>query len=446
MKSIWNQTCHIPGRNRLPGDLDTEVAVIGGGLAGILTAFYLSMEGKQVVVLEANTVGSGQTRGTTAKITSQHGLIYQKLLTDWGDAAMRLYARSNQQAVRDYEQLVSSRHISCCFEKKPAFLYTMEQPDVIHLEALAARRAGIPAQEVTDTPLPFGVRRAVCFPDQASFQPLKFLEALSSAVTVFEHTPVTRAEGHVLTTPHGQVTAQNIVFACHYPFPLMPGYYFMRMYQEQSYVVALSGAPSLEGMYLSIDSSGLSLRGAGSRLLLGGQSHRVGLPKPDPYGTLASQARWMFPHARIDLRWSAQDCMTLDSLPFIGRFSRKTPHWYVATGFGKWGMTLSMVSARLLTDLICGHSSPYEALYSPSRFRLRPSAPRLAAHTLESAKGLVKGLGHGVMRCPHMGCRLTWNKEESTWDCPCHGSRFDRLGRLITGPAQISCRCHKLIP
>lgn len=446
MKSIWNQTCQIPGRNSLPGNLDTEIAVIGGGLAGILTAFYLTMEGKQVIVLEASSTGSGQTSGTTAKITSQHGLIYQKLLTDLGETAAKLYARSNQEAVADYEQLISSRRISCSFEKKPAFLYTMDQPDAIHLETLAARRAGIPALEVTETSLPFSVKRAVRFPDQACFQPLKFLEALSSSVTVFEHTPVTSVKDHVLSTPHGQVTARKIVFACHYPFPLIPGYFFLRMYQDQSYVVALEGAPALDGMYLGIDPDGLSLRQADPWLLLGGQGGRVGIQKPDPYGALDSRARQLFPGARTALKWSAQDCVTLDSLPYIGRFSRRKPDWYVATGFGKWGMTLSMVSARMLTDLICGRQSPYESLYSPSRFRLRPSAPRLAVHGAESAKGLIKGMANGVMRCPHMGCRLTWNAAESTWDCPCHGSRFDRLGRLITGPAQISCRRHRLIP
>lgn len=446
MKSIWNQTCQIPRRNPLHGNLDTEIAIIGGGLVGILTAFYLGKEGRQAVVLEASKIGSGQTEGTTAKITSQHNLIYQKLLTDHGVTAMNLYARSNQQAIQEYERLIKEHSISCCFEKKPAFLYTMEQPDAIHLEAMAARKAGIPASEVTDTELPFTIKRALCFLDQASFHPLKFLEALSSTLTIFEQTPVLSVKGHTLTTPNGQITAKKIIFACHYPFPLIPGYYFSRMYQDRSYVVALCQAPSLEGMYLGIDNGGLSLRTTGQYLLLGGQGHRTGNPKNSPYETLASSAHYLFPESRVVCQWSAQDCITLDSLPYIGRFSHKTSDWYIATGFGKWGMTLSMVSALLLTDLICGYASPYEALYSPLRFRLRASTPRLITHMAESSKGLLKGLVPGTMRCPHMGCRLSWNAAESTWDCPCHGSRFDRMGQLITGPAQTPCRCHKLIP
>ena len=446
MKSIWNQTCQIPGRNHLPGNLDTEIAVIGGGMAGILTAFCLAQEGKQAIVLESLTAGSGQTGRSSAKITAQHGLIYQKLTRDQGVEAAVLYGRSNQEAVQEYRQMISSRSISCGFQKKPAFLYTMEQPDAIHLETLAARKAGIPAYEIVDTELPFQIKRAMCFPDQACFHPLQFLEALSASLTIFEHTPVLSVKDHVLTTPYGQVRAHKIVFACHYPFQIIPGYYVLRMYQEQSHILALSGAPVLDGMYLGIDPRGLSLRSAEDHLLLGGYSHRTGQSAPDPYRALASSAGYLFPQAHPVCQWSAQDCMTLDSLPYIGRFSRRTPDWYIATGFGKWGMTLSMVSARLLTSLICGKSSPYEKLYSPLRFRLRPSAPRLASHMTESSKGLLRGLGHGIMRCPHMGCRLSWNQADSTWDCPCHGSRFDRLGRLITGPAQTSCRYHKLIP
>lgn len=446
MKSIWNQTCQIPRRNPLQGNLDTEIAVIGGGLAGILTAFYLTQESREVVVLEASKIGSGQTENTTAKITSQHNLIYQRLLTNYGAKAMSLYARSNQQAVQEYGRLIKDRSIDCCFQKRPSFLYTMEQPEAIHLEAMAARKAGIAASEITDTELPFTIKRALCFPDQASFHPLKFLEALSATLTIFEETPVLSVKGHTLRTPKGQINAKKIVFACHYPFPLIPGYYFSRMYQDRSYVLALCQVPSLEGMYLGIDKHELSLRTAGQYLLLGGQSHRTGVTFNDPYETLASSAHSYFPEAKVICQWSAQDCMTLDHLPYIGRFSRKTPDWYVATGFGKWGMSLSMVSARLLTDLICGYDSPYEALYSPLRFRLRASAPRLMTHMAESSKGLLKGLMPKTMRCPHMGCKLSWNAVDSTWDCPCHGSRFNRLGQLITGPAQTSCHCHKLIP
>ena len=322
----------------------------------------------------------------------------------------------------------------------------MKHPDAIHIEAMAARSAGIPATEVTDTELPFAVKRALCFPEQASFHPLKFLEALCSTLTVFENTPVLSVKDHTLITPHGRVTANKIVFACHYPFPLVPGYYFFRMYQEQSYVLALDHVPELKGMYLGTDPDGLSLRSAGKYLLFGGQNCRTGHPNPAPYDTLSSLARSFFPQSQAVSHWSAQDCMTLDSLPFIGPFSRKKPDWYVATGFGKWGMTFSMISAHIITGLICQKKLPWKNIYSPLRFRLRPAAPRLASHCAESSMGLLKGLGPNIMRCPHMGCRLSWNSADSTWDCPCHGSRFDRLGHLIAGPAQTSCRPHKLIP
>ena len=446
MRSIWNKQVCIPGRNRLSGDLDTEVAVIGAGMAGILTAYYLAREGKEVVVLEAASIGSGQTCGTTAKITSQHGLIYHRLLTDRGSHMMKLYGESNQKAVREYGRLIKDRSISCHFEKRPAFLYTMEQQNAVHLEAIAARQAGLPALEVIETELPFSVKRALRFEDQASFHPMKFIEALSLSLTVFEHTPALAVKGHAIRTPYGTVTARKIVFACHYPFPLIPGYYFARMYQERSYVLALLGAPRLDGMYLGVDPEGLSFRRAGQTLLLGGESHRTGVEKSHPYRALTASANKLFPQARVCARWSAQDCITLDSAPYIGRFSRRERDWYVATGFGKWGMTLSMVSAHLLTDLICQRTSPYEALYSPRRLPVLSALPRLADHMVQSSQGLIKGLSPKIMRCPHMGCKLSWNGAESTWDCPCHGSRFDSSGKLITGPSQTSCHCHKLKP
>ncbi len=460
MKTIWNQTIPISKHSPLSGKLTTEVAVIGGGLAGMLTAYYLSQEGKQTVVLEADRIANGQTCGTTAKITSQHNLIYQKLLRYFGEGSAKLYAQSNQQAIAEYERLIRTRRISCDFEKHPAYLYTRNRKTALHREALAAKKAGLPAYETVKTELPFPVAGALCFPDQAGFHPLKFIDAISGALSVFEHTPVLSVKGHTLITPKGQVHAKKIIFACHYPFINIPGFYFSRLYQERSYVLALSHTAAYQGMYLGIDPDGLSFRSIGKILLLGGQSHRTGRQKDQavrkPYEALAHSAHCLYQGANIIGKWSAQDCITLDGLPFIGRFSARTPDWYVTTGFGKWGMTLSMVSARLLTDLICGLKTPYESLYSPQRFSPAASAGTLVVHLTESAHGLMSGYGYAllskgkkshnsIMRCPHMGCRLNWNPAEATWDCPCHGSRFNRNGQLLSGPAQTSCTRHRLL-
>lgn len=444
-KTIWTQSTSIPSRNHLPGSLSADVAIIGAGLAGVLTAYYLSQAGKQVIVLEADRIGSGQTEGTTAKITSQHGLIYQKIQKYMGIRHARLYASANQKAILEYQRLITARSIFCDFKKCSACLYSLKDAHILRQESKAAMESGIHSQFSVDTELPFPVKGAIYYSNQAQFHPLKFLESVSSLLTIYEKTPVLtvkQAKNHqVLSTPHGDVSARDVVFACHYPFPLIPGFFFLKMYQQRSYILALSHAARLEHMYLGIEKEGLSFRSVGDTLLLGGFGHRTGKPSPHPYKSLAHAAGRFYPHTRISGHWSAQDCITLDHLPLIGRFSPRTPHWYVATGFQKWGMTTSMVAAHLLTNSICGHSSIYEPLFTPARFHLRASAAELAAHSIESGKGLLLGLTAKDRRCPHMGCKLTWNPEERTWECPCHGSCFDAQGTLKTGPAQKNLFC-----
>jgi glycine/D-amino acid oxidase-like deaminating enzyme len=440
MKTIWNESVVIPARNHLPGNLTVDTAVIGGGLAGILTAYYLSQAGKQTVVLEADRIGSGQTSGTTAKITSQHGLIYERLQNTIGKKEARLYASANQKAILEYERLIRARSIFCDFKKCSACLYSVSDSACLQRESKAAMEAGILSQFSKETELPFSVKGAIHFPNQAQFHPLKFLEAVSSLLTIYEKTPVrtVKQDKHqqIISTPYGNVFAKDVVFACHYPFPLIPGYYFLKMYQKRSYVLALSNAQTLKDMYLGIDKNGLSFRSAKDLLLVGGYGHRTGKSVQNPYQALRRTSHFLYPSSKIQGHWSAQDCITLDHIPYIGRFSSQSPHWYVATGFQKWGMTSSMISAHLLTDLICGHSSVYESLFSPMRHHVRASAMEFLTHAMESGKGLLSGIGPQNLRCPHLGCKLVWNPSENTWECPCHGSRFDCQGHLKNGPAQ----------
>ncbi len=293
------------------------------------------------------------------------------------------------------------------------------------------------------------------FEDQARFHPLKFLAAIAEETEVYEQTKVLKVEGTKVKTARGTITAGHIVFAAHFPFVNVPGYYFARMYQERSYVTALEGAKRPEGMYLGIDPDGLSFRTCGNLLLLGGGSHRTGLNqgnKPSGgcrYEALRARAQEIYPGCREVLKWSAQDCMTLDGLPYIGRFSARKPNWYVATGFGKWGMTTSMVSARILTAMIDGQECPEADIFSPQRHFTAQAAKKLATHGAHTVKGLTKhilpcGNKNITENCPHMGCRLEWNPDEESYDCPCHGSRFDREGHLIDGPAQNDCKRRKM--
>lgn len=439
MESIWNSTTKIPNRDPLTEDITVDTAVIGGGMAGILIAYELKRRGRDCVVLEADRIGSGQTGHTTAKITSQHGMCYEKMIDQFGEKKARAYAAANETAIDLYEQIIEQEQILCDFKRCPSYLYSQIEQEKLEQEATAARSVGIDAEFTMDTSLPFQIEGAVRFKGQAEFHPLEFLKAVSSKVKVYEKTRVVDVEEGTLRTTGGIVRAKQVVFACHFPFINVPGYYFSRMYQERSYVVALEGAQQLDGMYYSIDEGGLSLRNSGNLLLVGGEEHRTGENREGGrYEKLLENAKNYWEDSKEAARWSAQDCMTLDGLPYIGRFAKETDQWYVATGFGKWGMTSSMVSARLLADLITGEENPFEELFSPQR----TTTPKAVWSFLENGMHAVKDLGKSILdtdekkHCTHLGCELEWNADEEVYECPCHGSRFDKNGKLLGDPAQ----------
>ncbi|MBC3938434.1 FAD-dependent oxidoreductase [Anaerotruncus massiliensis (ex Liu et al. 2021)] len=472
-ESIWSKAAGLPERPALAGGLDVDAAVIGGGMAGVLTAHFLKAAGLRTVLLEASRVGGGQTKNTTAKITSQHGLIYHRLIERSGEEPARQYADANQRAVAEYRRMVRELGIDCDFTEAPAYLYSTAEREPLAREFEAAKALGIGAAYGSQTELPFPVAAALRFDGQARFHPLRFLRAVAGPLEIYEGTPVRSVEGNRIFTDRGEVTAAKIVLACHYPFLNAPGYYFMRMHQERSYVLALKNASKLTGMYLGVDADGLSFRPQGDLLLLGGGNHRTGENSAGgQYQRLREAAKTYWPESAEAAAWSAQDCMTLDGVPYIGRYSASTPDWYVATGFQKWGMTSSMVSALLITGLITEGKSPWEQVFTPQRFNPSASARTLMRDTAQAAKGLARKFltpprediealprGHGgvveydgekvgvykdengeafivSVRCPHLGCQLEWNPDEKSWDCPCHGSRFDFRGRLIDNPAQ----------
>lgn len=473
MESIWSKSVQIPQRPVCPSDLSVDVAVIGAGMAGILTAYLLKERGRQVIVLEADRIGSGQTKNTTAKITGQHGMRYEKLIETYGREKAGLYAAANREAIERFEELIKEHQIACDFERLPSYLYSVEDEEGLKKEAEAAASLGIPAYFCKKSSLPFAVKGAVCFEDQAQFHPLKFIKELAKELEIYEGTKVLSVKGHVLTTSHGKITAQNIIFATHYPIVNVPGFYFLRQHQERSYVVAYTGIEELNGMYYSADAEGLSYRSYQNFLLAGGSAHRTGKHKPEGcYESIRRKVKNDFPKAQEAACWSAQDCMPHDELPFIGKYSRFRPYWYVETGFRKWGMTSSMIAASVIADTVMGEENPYAELFSPQRCNFVAGIKKFLVDLGESSAGLLwlrnlfttqkevnlkngqggvvrKGLKrygcykeedgtvHRVsLRCPHMGCELSWNPEESSWDCPCHGSRFDIHGNLIDDPAK----------
>ena len=279
MESVWTEDTEIKRREPLPGDREVPAVVIGAGLAGILTAYYLQKEGIRTVVLEADRIGSGQTKNTTAKITSQHNLIYSRLIRTFGRRMAEHYASANETAIGEYERLIREKGIRCDFARCPAYLYTQTRPELLKQETEAAASLGIQATFGTGCELPFPVAGVTRFQGQARFHPLKFLAGMAEEVEVYEQTKVLKVEGRRVETARGTVTAEHIVFASHYPFLNVPGWYFARMHQERSYVLALEGAERLEGMYLGIDQGGLSFRSSGDLLLLGRRPPDRGEPQ-----------------------------------------------------------------------------------------------------------------------------------------------------------------------
>lgn len=471
MESIWRQTCHIEEQPTLRGDIQTEVAVIGGGMAGILTAWQLQKAGVRTVVLEGNRIGSGQTQNTTAKITAQHGLICADFLKRKGKETAEQYFGANQQAVEEYERIIQEEEIDCEFEKTNAYVYSQEEQR-LEEEVKAAEALGLPVTLERNVEIPVHCAGAVRFSGQGQFHPLKFLKALAEKLRIYEHTMVKEVEDHVIFTDYGQVRADKIIFAVHYPFLRMPGMYAARMHQERSYVLALEQAGNLHGMYIGEGKESYSFRNYGTYVLFGGQGHRTGENEGGGrYERLRAAAKTFFPESKVAACWSAQDCITQDKMPFIGTYAAWKPDWFVATGFQKWGMTSSMTASMLLRDQILGRENPYAKVFAPSRFSMEElpgmledggkAVQGLARRFFQVPKETIENLipGHGGIlelegekagvymddqgevfavdvTCPHLGCQLTWNPDEKTWDCPCHGSRFDYRGNLLEGPAQ----------
>ncbi|MBP1888767.1 glycine/D-amino acid oxidase-like deaminating enzyme/nitrite reductase/ring-hydroxylating ferredoxin subunit [Clostridium moniliforme] len=472
MKSVWSESLKLRKRETLSKDIETDVVVIGGGIAGLLIAYFLKKKGKEVVVIEAKEILSGNTKDTTAKITSQHDIIYSKLIKEFGKDKAKEYAYANELAIKKYKEIIKEENINCDFEEMPAYLYSLDNIDLLKDELEAAKSLGIDAELVYDLKLPFKVKGALKFNNQGQFNPLKFLNEIAKELVIYENTMAIDIKENLVITNKGKIKANNIVVATHFPFLNVPGYYFMRMHQERSYVIALENADDVCGMYIDINKNGYSFRNYKDLLLLGGIPKRTGQnEKGGSYDALRKIAKELYPKSKEKYCWSAQDCMTLDGIPYIGQYSEKTSNLYVATGFNKWGMTSAMVSAMILSDMITGKENNFSEIFSPKRFDMSLSINNLIEDGLETAKNYIaqkiyipdselkdirngyggvieyKGDKVGVYKdkegkgffvttkCPHLGCELHWNSDELSWDCPCHGSRFDYKGNWLGGPA-----------
>lgn len=484
-ESFWISSSQNQDYLTLNDDIDVDVAIVGGGMVGITSAFLLKKQGVKVAIIEGDKITHGASGHTTAKITIQHNLIYNNLILKMGEEKAKQYANANAEAIKFIAALVNEKNIQCDFSYCPAYVYTQDDKFVnkIEREVKAALRLGIKANYLVETPLPFAVKAALIFPCQAQFHPLKYLLALAKDIEgsgsyIFEHTKVVDIdkENTTIVTDKGKkVRASKIIIASHFPCYDGFGMYFTRMYAEKSYVLATKLKDEFpKGMFISAEDPGRSLRSQkyndSEIVLVGGEHHRTGTgPNTNiHYENLARFADENFKVEKILYRWSTQDYITADSVPYVGYLTRSTPNILVATGFGKWGMTNSTASAMILSDLIIKGKNPWTEVYDPSRFDVT-TIPKMVSQNLEVAKEFVLGKieipdnvtikngeakiilidakKFGVYRdenakihivditCTHLGCELVWNEAESTWDCPCHGSRFSYDGEIIEGPA-----------
>ena len=425
MKSIWHAETELPRVPTLKEDTETDVLIIGGGLAGVLTACFLEQRGVKYLLAEKGRICGGTSGNTTAKITFQHGLIYHKLLKSRGPEGAKLYLDAQRAAFNEYAELCEN--IDCGYEVKDNFVYSRSRKK-LQKEMDALRRLGYEAEFCEKIPLPVECAGAVMFPNQAQFNPLKFISAIAKGLNIYENTFVREMIGTTAVTDEAKIRAEKVIVATHFPFISKHGSYFLKLYQHRSYVIALENGPKVDGMYVDDDKKGMSFRNYGDFLLLGGGGGRTG-KKCGGWNEIRSFAKEHFPTAREKFFWAAQDCMSLDSVPYIGQYSKRTPNLYVASGFNKWGVTGSMLAAMILSDLLTGKKNEFAGAFSPSRSILKP---QLFVNGFEAVTNL---LSFSKRRCPHLGCALKWNGAEHSWDCPCHGSRFSESGKLLDGPA-----------
>jgi glycine/D-amino acid oxidase-like deaminating enzyme/nitrite reductase/ring-hydroxylating ferredoxin subunit len=487
--SFWIETTPETDYPPLTDRVSVDVAVVGAGITGITAAVLLKRAGKTVALLDSKRIVHGATGYTTAKVTSGHGAGYSTIRKGFGEGGTRLYAEANQAALERIAQFVREDGIDCDFERKTNYVYAESEEEVSQLrqEAEVERKAGLAVSLVDETPLPFSVAAALRLENQAQFHPRKYLLALAETIPgdgshVFEHSrvqDVKTGDTCEVVTERGTIRAADVVIATHLPI-LDRGLFFAKTYPHRSYAVAapLGQAPDPEGMYINSGTPTRSVRTLrdGDRVLIqvGGNGHKAAEEENTParYDQLEQFLRDHWPDAgEVRYRWSTQDYMPHDQVPYVGRLRRRSEHVYAATGYKKWGMTNGTAAAIIISDAILGRRNPWADLYDAKRLVRRSGltsflkenlaagvhfvvdrvagADRAAVEELKPGEGAlvrIRGRKTAVYRaedgtlhtlspvCQHLYCLVDWNPAERSWDCPCHGSRYDATGHAIQGP------------
>lgn len=487
-KSYWIDSTDDTNYPGLKEDLSIDIAIVGGGIVGITCAFLLQKEGFNVAIFEGNKIVKGASGYTTAKITSQHNLIYDYLINNFGLEKAQQYGDANEKALKFIANTIKKYNISCDFEILPAYVYTQDEKYVakIEQEVEACQKLGLKADYQAELPLSLPIKASIQFKEQAQFHPRKYLLSLAVELTklgghIYENSRIVDLEKGsevILTTEEGlKIKANRVILASHFPSYDGFGLYFTRLRPERSYIIGVTAKDEFpHGMFITAEKPIRSLRRQKYEdrelILIGGESHRTGHGKDTEfhYNALSNFAHDLFSLDELLYRWSTQDYVTLDMVPYIGKLTSSVENIYIATGFGKWGMSGGTNAALMLKDLIINGSSPYEKLFNPSRNLTVTSIKNFILDNLDTSKELIKGKitsgetkvildkdegrvveidgeKYGAYKdtegnmhivditCTHLGCELTWNSAEKTWDCPCHGSRFNFRGEIIEGPA-----------
>ena len=469
--------------------LETDVCIVGAGIFGLTCAYYLTKLGYKVTVLEKYNIGEKATGHTTAKITSQHGLFYDYLTDSYSQKFAKDYLEANEQAITNIKNIIDEEKINCDFEYQNNYVYTTKKDDIkaIKKEIKALEDLGYNCEFVTKAGLPFEIEGAVCFKNQAQFHPLKYLSGLCKCITtrggnIYTNTTVfdvkKENENYITFSKDFKLKSKYVIIATHYPFINFPGFYFLKMYQSTSYLIAVDTKKTLfNGMYISSNNPAFSFRTAKysdkKLLIIGGGDHKTGQPTSyeDSYGLLEREAKKYYPDCEILFRWNTRDCIPLDKIPYIGSYSSLMPHMYVGTGFKKWGMTSSNVAANIIVDTIRGKQNKFAYLFDSSRLKPFKNADEMKNMIVQSTNSIlldklrrpnmnfdeiannsgsiieINNQKVGIYKnpngkiyaikpvCTHLGCLLSWNDVDKTWDCPCHGSRFNYDGKNLYDPA-----------
>jgi len=489
-KSYWREELTLPSFPTLDQSIKTEVAIVGGGITGITAAYLLAKQNINVVLLDAGKILNGTTGHTTAKITAQHGLIYDEFIQHFGLEKTLLYYQAAMEAKQFIEEMTTDLNIKCSFQKEDAYLYTNSNEYITKLEQekKAYDQLNIDSELTDQMPLDIPVKSVLKMKNQAQFHPLNYLktvvdEAIKNGAHFYENTTAFDIEHNknptIMTREGHRISCDYIIQASHFPFYDSEGMYFSRMYAERSYIIAGKTEEKFPGgMYINAEDPTRSIRITPERgkhlWLIGGENHKTGQGESTitHYQALQKFAKKHFNINEVSYRWSAQDVTTIDKMPYIGPMTKSADNIFIATGFRKWGMTNGTIAAKLLTDKILQKDNPYEEIFKPSRFQADPSVRKFIRTNADVAKHMIRGkleyTGNrvenlsaddatitringkrtGVYKdkdsnlhmvdttCTHMGCEVTWNSGDRTWDCPCHGSRFSYSGEIIEGPAK----------